>query len=172
MVSLDFLKDLDLSAIALPEDKFEECMFFFCLMSVEIHRDKFRWLPSAFLNASYSYLEIKAKSLHFSIFDPDTGEPVEDSAGLDVLKRYVRTFQDKKNPEFVKTSAFDTLLKSLYEIRKANTHNYSLSIMKRGDNLPKDFVIGDRIGSGTPALELSEQVMAFFTQLEKELEET
>ena len=59
MVSLGkYLENLDIDAIALPHDKHDECKYFYNLLKSESDRDKFRWLLSAFLGASYSFLEL------------------------------------------------------------------------------------------------------------------
>ena len=171
MVSLSkYLDDLDMDAIALPEDKLDECKYFYTLLKSESNRDKFRWLLSAFLGACYSFLEIKAKSLHFAFSDPDTGEYHEDENSLEILRQYVRAFQDKKKPEFVKTSGLHELTKTLYKIRNDNTHHYALSIMRQGSNDPEQFLIGYKHGQGLPALNLCEDILALFEQINREID--
>jgi hypothetical protein len=91
-----YLGEIYLSAIPSPEDKLAECQFFFDLLSKEHYKNRFRCLLSAFLGASYSFLEIKASFLYFAFNNPETGEPIEDSESLEILRKYVDTFQNKK----------------------------------------------------------------------------
>ncbi len=165
------ISEIDMSAIALPDDKLEECKYFFGLLSREKNRDKFRWLLSAFLGACYSYLEIRAKSLYNAFNDPETGEPFEDEESLSILRKYVRTFQNKNNTSYVKTSGLHVVTKVLYKIRKENTHNYSLSIMKNGESLPEDFCIGYLQSEDIPALQFCREVLELFNKIEEELSE-
>ncbi len=171
MVSLsNYLDVLDLDAIALPEDKYEECKYFYTLLTSENDRDKFRWLLSAYLGACYSFLEIKAKSLHFAFSDPETGEYYEDENSLEILRQYVRAFQDRKNPNFVKTSGLHELTKTLYKIRNDNTHHYALSIMRQGTNNPEQFLIGYKHGKGVPALSFCREILMLFEQINNEID--
>ena len=110
---IEILKDVDLSAIALPSDKLDECKYFHQLLVAETNRSHFRWLLSAFLNACYSYLEAKAQYLYYAFNDPETGEPFEDEESLGVLRQYVRAFQLKNKAGFVKTSGLTALTKKL-----------------------------------------------------------
>ena len=170
MVSLEkYLSDIDFDSIALPDDKLDECKYFYHLLTSENDRDKFRWLLSAFLNACYSFLEIKAKSLYFAFNDPDTGEPIEDEESLKIFRQYARAFQDKKNPEFVKTKGLHDLIKKLYEIRKGNTHNYALSIIKGEKPSPENFKIGHEKSKAVPALEFCRQVLFLFEEINEQL---
>lgn len=79
---------------------------------------------SAYLNAVYSYFEIKALAAHTAYPDPEIGEYIEGQDMLSILRQYVRIDQNRKNPSFVKTSALDGCLETLYELRKKNTHHY------------------------------------------------
>lgn len=164
------LEKIDLAAIPLPDDKIRECKFFLSLAREEFDRDRFRWFISAFLNAAYSALEIKAKSLFFAYFDSDADEFHSDDEALAVLRQYVRAFQDRKRPSFVKTAAINEVLRKLYSHRNANSHDYALSITKRGENLPSDYCIGHIPGEGPPAIEFCEQVLEVFRTIEQEFE--
>ncbi len=169
MASLEsILEKVDLAAIPLPDDKLRECEFFLTLAKQERDRDRFRWYISAFLNAAYSALEIKAKSLFFAYFDPDRDEFYSDDESLAVLRRYVRAFQDTNKPDYVKTKAINDALQKLYSHRNANTHDYALSITTCGDDLPKDYCIGHTPGEGPPAIELCEKVLEIFTAIDEE----
>jgi len=171
MVDLsEYLDDIDLDSIALPDDKFNECHFFFELLSRESRKSRFRWLLSAFLGACYSYLEIKAASLYFALNDPETGDPVEDYESLEMLRKYVRVFQDKKNYSFIKTSALHRLIKQLYRIRNANTHNYALSIIGEEFGSPADFKIGYKKSAAVPALQFCREILALFSQINEEID--
>ena len=118
----------------------------------------------------YSFLEIKAKSLYFAFNDPETGEQYEDENSLEVLRRYVRAFQIKNKPTFVKTSGLNELTKTLYKIRNENTHDYALSIMCQGENNPEKFLIGHTHGEGIPALNLCREILALFEQINLEVD--
>ena len=85
----DWLNLLDFAAIADPGDKVRECEYFLAAASEEKDRDRFRWQVSAFFNAAYSYFETSALYAYLSFTDPKTGEPVEDSVALEVLRKYV-----------------------------------------------------------------------------------
>jgi hypothetical protein len=172
MVDLrEILKNVDLAAIALPNDKLDECKYFFQLLSGETNRSKFRWLLSAFLNSCYSYLEVKAQYLYNACNDPETGEPFEDEESLSVLRHYVRAFQLRKNSGFVKTSGLTELTKKLYELRNSCTHDGGLAVMVAGESLPNDFHIGHLRGQGTPALGFCEKILSLFEIIENELTE-
>lgn len=173
MVSLSkYLDNLDLDAITFPEDKLEECIYFYTLLKSESDRDKFRWLLSAFLGACYSFLEIKAKSLYHAFTNPETGDTYEDENSLDILRQYVKAFQDKNNPSFVKTSGLNALTKTLYKIRNDNTHHYALSIMRQDGNDPEKYLIGHTHGEGIPALSFCREILALFKQINNEIEGT
>lgn len=166
----DWLNLLDLSAIADPGDKLAECAYFLALAAQEKCREHFRWLISAFFNAAYSYFETSALSAYVAFYDPKTGEPIEDQEALLILRKYVKVFRNEKNPNFVKTAGLHPVTKQLYELRKANTHHFPLSIMVAGLSLPKDFHFGNMTGKGTPALEFCNSAMALIRIVQKELD--
>lgn len=169
MVSLvSVLEKVDLAAIPLSNDKLRECEFFLSLAKGETDRDRFRWYISAFLNAAYSALEIKAKSLFFAHFDPEMDESYPNDESLAILRRYIRAFQNKNKPNYVKTSAINDVLRKLYSHRNENTHDYALSITTCGSDLPRDYCIGYIPGEGPCALELCEQILEVFNAIETE----
>lgn len=163
-------KDLDLSAVVLPDDKLKECEFFYALLAVERDRDKFRWLLGAFLNGCYGFLEFKAAYLHYAFFDPESGEPVEDWEALEALRKYVKVFQQKNKSGFIKTSGLSELMKKLYKFRNRSTHDGGIEIMVAGSQLPNDFQIGMYKSKGYPAVEFCEEVLSFLKDLELQLE--
>ena len=166
----DILNRLDLSAIADPGDKVRECEFFLGLAESEADRTRFRWLISAYLNAVYSYFETSALYAAAAFIDPETGEPVEDSEAVEVLRKYVRVSQNEKRPYYVKTSGLHPAVARLYEVRKAATHHFPLSIMATGHNLPEDFHLGSMSGEGEPLLALCRDALAVIRQVQAELE--
>ena len=166
MVSLrEVLEDIDLPAIALPDDKLDECKYFFSLLEQESDRNKFRWLLSAFLGACYSCIEIKARQLYHAFNDPETGETYKDEESLDILHKFVKTQQGKKNPYYVNTSGINDIVKRLYEIRHGNTHSYALSILLDGDASPNNFFIGHKISEKVPAIEFCQDVMGLLEKI-------
>ena len=167
-----YFADIDADSIALPDDKYKECKYFYQLLSVECNRDKFRWLLSAFLSCCYSFLEVKAKSLYFAFSDNETGEPIEDEDSLNILREYVTAQQNKNNPSYVKTKGVHDLIKKLYDIRHDNTHHYALSIMKGDNDSPESFKIGHNISKAVPALAFCREVLALFDELNKKLDES
>lgn len=172
MVDLTKILDgLDLLAVVLPDDKLKECDYFYDLLLQQTDRDKFRWIFGAFLNACYGYLEYKAAYLHYAFYNPETGEPVEDREGLEVLRKYVRVFQNKNKLGFIKTAGFSELMSKLYKFRATSTHDGGIEIMTVGDNLPYDFHIGKNMGDGVPAIVFCSEIKAFFVTLELELNE-
>jgi hypothetical protein len=166
----DWLSLLDLSAIADPNDKLAECEYFLYAASLEKDRDRFRWQISAFFNAAYSYFEISAISAYFAFTDPETGEPVEDSEVLEILRKYIKVFQNVKNPKFVKTAGLHPVTEQLYELRKANTHHFPMSIMQVDAELPENFHFGNITGKGTPALPFCRATMELIRSVQRELE--
>lgn len=170
MVDLkEVLGSIDMAAVPLPDDKRNECKYFLSLAERVKDRDEFRWLLSAFLGAAYSYIEIKAQSLCNRYYDEHTDAMYPDENGLEVLRRHVRVFQNKKNPNYVKTSGKSQLLKQLYEHRKENTHNYSLPITKMNSSVPESFGIGLHPDKAVPALQLCRDVLELFHDLEDEV---
>jgi hypothetical protein len=166
----EWLSLLDLQAIPDPHDKVRECEFFFELMLRETERDRFRWLASAFLNAAYSYFETSALRAFFRFTDHETGESVEDSQALEVLRKYVKVFQNAKNPNFVKTTGLVPLTELLYEFRKKSTHHFPLSIMIAGANLPEDFHFGSTRGKGTAIMPLCRDTLKLIRHVEQEID--
>lgn len=115
------------------DDKISECEFFLGLASNESDVNKFRWLISAFLNAAYSYFDIKALGVYQSLVDPESGEPVCDHQAFNILSNYIDIKQpDKKYPSYIKTSGKYEITKALYEIRKKNTHYGAMTIAPMG----------------------------------------
>lgn len=165
----DWLDYGDLSAVPDLDDKHLECEYFFELLSVEKDRNRFRWLVSAFLNAIYSYFETSALTAHFRFTHPETGEPIEDSESLEILRQYVRVFQNAKKPNYVKTSAVHPVVKEIYELRKVSTHHFSLSIMEAGSVLPRDFQFGDIRGKGVPAIAQCQRAIELVRVVQVEL---
>lgn len=169
--SLDSILDrLDLSAIADAGDKIRECEFFLGLASVESDRTKFRWLISAYLNAVYSYFETAALHASAAFTNPETGAPIEDVEAVDKLRAYVRVFQNEKKPYYVKTGGLHPVIARLYEVRKAATHHFPLSIMAVGQNIPEDFHLGNMKGEGEPLLVLCREALAIIKQVQADLD--
>lgn len=171
MASLEqCLADIDIDSIAPPDDKHEECKYFYNLLLVENERDKFRWLLSAFLGACYSFLEIKAKGMYHAYNDFETGEPVEDEQALDVLHQYVTTSQRKKDSSFVSTKGLHELTKKLYEIRHNNTHHYALSVIGGNVSYSEEFLIGYEKSKAVPALKFCREVLSLFDAINEQLD--
>ena len=168
-ITIDEIMSADMSALASPRDKIEECAFFLELASRESNRSRFRWLMSAYLDAVYSYFEIKALAAHTAYPDPEIGEYIEGQDMLSILRQYVRIDQNRKNPSFVKTSALDGCLETLYELRKKNTHHYPLAITKSSPVLPEGYHFGYLKSKSIPALEFCRSVMSLIEHIEKKL---
>jgi hypothetical protein len=166
----DILRRLDLSAIADPGDKIRECEFFLDLASTQTDRTRFRWLISAYLNAVYSYFETTALHASVAFTHPETGDPLVDVEAVSTLESYVRVSQNRKNPYFVKTGGLHPVIARLYEVRKAATHHYPLSIMAAGPNLPEDFHLGRMRGEGEPLLALCRDALQVIKQVQAELD--
>jgi hypothetical protein len=160
------LADMDMGAIVLLNDKLSECAYFYELLTQENDRSKFRWLLGAFLNACYGYFEDKASYFHYALCHPETGEPIMDSAGLDVLKKHVKVWLQNTR---VKTTGVSKLMAELYKYRNISTHDGGIGIMIKGENLPADFHIGTRRSKGVPALKFCAEVLACFKAIEEEL---
>jgi hypothetical protein len=167
----DILERLDISAIADRNDKVHECEFFLALASSESNRERFRWLISAYLNAVYSFFETSALYASVAFTDMKTGDPIEDSEAIELLRRYVGVKQPRKNdPYYVKTSGLHPVIAQLYEVRKAATHHMPLSIMESGSNLPEDFHLGSMRGDGQPLLSLCRDALAIIKDVQVELD--
>jgi hypothetical protein len=171
-ISIDDVLSVDLSAIPLPDDKIEECRYFLTLASEQEDSGRFRWLISAYLNAVYSYFEIKALGVHEAYTNPETAEPIADSEALEILRQYIRIVQQKNNPSFVKTGGLNEITAQLYNLRRQNTHHYPLAIMQAGNSLPEDFEFGHTPGKGVPALAFCRKVMAIIDEIERRLSES
>lgn len=165
-----WLSRIDLAAIPDLDDKLQECEYFFSLASAEQDRQHFRWLIGAFFNAAYSYFETSALTAYVRFIDHETGEPVEDSQSLDVLRTYVRVFRKVNRPEFVKTSGLQGVTKELYDLRNKNTHRFSLPIMAAGENLPEDYHFGSTTGEGKPALAFCRSAIELIRRIDLELQ--
>lgn len=166
----DILRRLDLGAIADADDKIRECEFFLGLASTEKDRVRFRWLISAYLNAVYSYFETTALYACVAFTDPDTGEPIGDKEAVEILGAYVGVSQGKTNRYYVKTSGLHPVVARLYEVKKAATHHFPLSIMAAGPNLPEDYHLGSMRGEGQPLLMLCREALAVIRQVQAELD--
>jgi len=166
----NFFSRFDFGAIVDSSNKIAECEYFLGSASAEKDRTRFRWLISAFFGAAYSFFEMSALQAYFAFTAPDTGDPIEDGDALNILRTYVDVSQNKKYPSWVKTSGKHAVTKRLYEIRRANTHHFPLSIMATGSSLPEDFNFGDMKGEGTPALAFCRKAMSLIRQVQSELE--
>lgn len=166
----DWLSLLDIDAIAEPSDKVAECRYFLELASHEKEKDKFRWLISAFLGAAYSFFEINALRAYESIFNPETGDAIENCEALTILRKYVRVSQNPKNPGFVNTTGNHEITNKLYMFRKQNTHHYPLSIMTTAENTPISYHFGSTQGNGVPVLRFCQQVLELIFEVESELQ--
>ena len=164
----DWLNRWDMQAVPDLDDKLRECEFFFALLSQETDRNKFRWLLSGFLNATYSFFESSALTAHFRYADSN-GELYEDEASLSILQRHVKVNQSKKNPNYVKTTGLTALTVQLYEIRKKCTHHFPLSIMATGPSLPEDFHLGNMKGVGIPVMPLCRNVLQLIQSIYAEI---
>ncbi len=164
----DWLNRWDMQAVPDFDDKLRECEFFFELLSKESDRNKFRWLLSGFLNATYSFFESSALTAHFRYTNSD-GEPYEDEEGLSILQRHIKVDQSKKNQNFVKTAGLTPLTTQLYEIRKKCTHHFPLSIMATGPSLPEDFQLGNMKGEGTPVMPLCRDALELIQSVYAEI---
>jgi hypothetical protein len=167
--SIDEILSVDLSAIAPPDDKIAECHYFLALAEQEPDREKFRWLISAFLNAVYSYFEIKALAAYEAYSHGETGEYIANEGALVVLRQYLQIKQVKNKSSFVKTSGFNRVCEEIYEIRKQNTHHYPLSILQTQGELPEAYTFGCTPSNAIPALRLCRNIMSIIENLETEL---
>ena len=160
---------IDFSSMAPRSDKMAESDYFLSLLRAETARDRFRWLLAAFLNAAYSYFETAALRAYAATTDED-GSPVADDDALSIIGQYVRVQPgSSKNPYFLKTSGLHPLVCDLYEIRKKCVHYFPIDVMIVGERLPEGFHIGNKRGSGRPAIVFCSEVMALIQGLEQEL---
>ena len=164
------LEHIDFEAIADPDDKIRECEFFLDLASKEADRARFRWLISAYLNAVYSFFETSALYFSVAFTDPETGDPIEDSEAIEILRNYVRVTQNKKTPYFVKTEALNPVVARLCKLRNAATHHYPLSIMAAGPKLPDDYHSGSTKGEGESLLALCRNAFEVVKQVQAEID--
>lgn len=165
----DWLNRWDIQSTPDFDDKVRECEFFFGQLTVEVDRNRFRWLLSGFLNAAYSFFESTALAAHFRFTDAD-GNPFKDDEGLTVLRRHVKVEQRKNVPEYVKTAGVTPLTEQLYEIRKKCTHHFPLSIMVTGASLPEDFHFGHMRGEGTPVMPFCREVLQLIQSIHAEID--
>lgn len=166
----DFLNRFDVEAIEDPSNKIAECEYFLGLASIETNRTRFRWLISAFFGAAYSFFEMSALRAHFAFTAPDTGESIEDLEALAILRNYVAVERERNRPSRVNTTGKHPVTKTLYELRRANTHHHPLAIMAAGASLPEDFQFGNMKGDGTPALAFCREAMSLIRQVQSKLE--
>ncbi|HWR96548.1 MAG TPA: hypothetical protein VN248_07455 [Arenimonas sp.] len=166
----DFLSRFDIQSVEDVENKIDECEFFLTLASNETQRAKFRWLISAFLNASYSYFEMTALRAYFRFVDSNTSEPLPDAESLSIIRDHVKVTQRASNPNYVTTEGKSLLTKQLYEIRRQNTHHFPLSIMEAGPSLPEDFHLGNMREQGVAILPICREVMALIHEVQANLE--
>jgi hypothetical protein len=155
----DWFTRWDMEAVPDLDDKVRECEFFFNALSIEINRNRFRWLVSAFLNAAYSFFESTALTSYFRFTDPENGESYEDAEGLAILRMHVKVLQNAKKPDFVKTAGLTPLTQQLYEFRKKSTHHFPLSIMATGTSLPEGFQFGNLRDEGVPVMPLCREAL-------------
>jgi hypothetical protein len=165
----DYLSRLDLWAMEDSSNKLEECEYFLGLAALETDRMRFRWLISAFFNAAYSFFEMTALHAYFAFTEPDTGEPTSDEVAIGILSAYVDVSRGGKKSSRVKTTGKHEVTKRLYELRRANTHHFPMSIMAAGPALPEDFHFGNMRGEGTPALAFCREAIALIRQVQREL---
>lgn len=181
---LDLL-DLDMGAIANPQDKIDECQYFLDLATKEIDVQHFRWQISAFLGAAYSFFEISALSAYNAFTDSKTEKPVKNIEAIQVLEHYVTTSPNGKKPNRIDTgtihketkAAVHEVTKHLYELRTGNTHHSPLLIMVIGTELPEAFHFCKIVNNGTlkpvlcqPALVFCRDAMLLIRQVQKELQ--
>ena len=102
--------------------------------------------------------------------DPTTGDPIEDTESVEKLRNYVRVLQNPKKPYYVKTGGMHPVIARLYEVRKAATHHFPLSIMATGPNLPEDFHLGSMKDQGEPLLALCREALAVVKVVQAELD--
>ena len=165
----EWLELIDMSSIALPDDKLLECQYFLSLASAERDKDKFRWLISAFFNAAYSFFEIAALDAHHRYYDPDTDKHIEDDDSLNVLREHVGVKQNPKRPKYVNTSGLSDLTKKLYELRKGNTHHSPMTITQCSDDLPEGYNFGYIKNEGMPALKFCRDVLELIETINKDI---
>jgi len=163
----EWLELIDMSSIALPDDKLSECQFFLSLASAEKDRDKFRWSISAFFNAAYSFFEIAALDAHYRYYDPDTDKYIEDNDSLKILREHVGVDQNQKKTKYVKTWGLSNLTKELYELRKGNTHHSPMTITQCSEDLPEGYNFGYIKNEGIPALKFCREVMELIETINK-----
>jgi hypothetical protein len=103
------------------------------------------------------------------IKQPETGEPIADDEALEKLRVYVNVSTNAKNPCFVKTSGLNPALQRQYKVRAAAAHQFPLSIVAAGQNLPEDYHFGSLRGEGEPILELCREALKVVRGLDKKL---
>lgn len=164
----DWLSRWDMESVPNLDDKVRECEFFFDALAIEMNRNRFRWLVSAYLNAAYSFFESTALTAHFRYTD-QSGEPYKDYEGLAVLRKHVKVTQRPSNPNYVNTEGLTPITKQLYEFRKKNTHHFALSILATGPSLPEDFHFGSMRGEGTAVMPLCRESLTLIRTVYAEI---
>lgn len=165
----DWFSRWDMESVPTMDDKVRECEFFFDALAIEMDRNRFRWLVSAFLNAAYSFFESTALTAHFRYTDPESGKLYEDHEGLAVLRRHVKVTQRSKKPNYVSTEGLTPITKQLYEFRNKSTHHFALSILVTGPSLPEDFHFGSMRGEGTSVMHLCRESLALIRTVYAEI---
>lgn len=184
-ILLDIL-DLDMGAIADPQDKIAECQYFLNLASKEYDLKHFRWLISAFLGAAHSFFDISALNAYNAFADSRTGEIFKNAEAIETLERYITVSPHEKNPSRINTGAINKktqaaihkVTKQLYELRQENAHHNSLLIMPIGTALPPEafhFCKIKKDGSPTqifcqPVLAFCRDTILLIQQVQRELE--
>lgn len=179
------IMDIDVGAIADPQDKIAECQYFLDLASKELNVQYFRWQISAFLGAAYSFFEITALGAYNALTDSRTGEPVENVEAIEVLKQYVTVGRNIKNSSRIDTGSIHKETKAavheitglLYELRRNNTHHSPLEITAIGTELPEAFHFCIYGKNGVlskvfckPALVFCRETMLLIQQVKEEIE--
>ena len=120
--------------IPVPDDKLDECQFFMSQMESTTEASKMRWLLSAYLNACYSFFEIK---VNYSYFNPNFPK---DEFSLAELSNFIdhKANPTKNIPKKTQTFGKDERVKLLYELRHENTHNSPMLVLTKNN---EDFYI-------------------------------
>ena len=160
----------DLDALVESDDKIRECRYFLSLIERERNWNRFRWLTSSFMGAGYSFFEIQALGAFFSLYHPQTGDPIQNDEALTVLRRYVSVLQDAKRPSYVKTKGVHRITEVLYNLRRGNTHHYPLTIRPPRESEAGEFQLGGTNERGRPVLQFCREVLALIEEVNQQLE--
>lgn len=163
--------DIKLDDIPDPLDKLLECKYFFRLLEVEVERDNFRWLMSAFLSAAYSFFETANFYAQKRYSDEVSSVDVGCEEMLGILKNYVFLREKGKGDKRFSTSGMMPLIKQLYDLRHLNTHRSAFSIKTNGVNLPGDFVIGFVASDDVSAIEFCKKIITIMENVSDRLRE-